>query len=63
MAAAWEQVGEIQRANQLLRQAQVMRAAGQAIHRNSLDRLPLGSLLQVTRAAHSRVLDTTRRRR
>jgi hypothetical protein len=58
MASAWEQVGEVQRANQLLRQAQVMRAAGQAIHRNSLDRLPLGSLLQVTRAAHSRVMDT-----
>ncbi|HEY1291653.1 MAG TPA: hypothetical protein VGJ60_01055 [Chloroflexota bacterium] len=58
MASAWEQVGEIQRANQLLRQAQVLRAAGQSVFRNSLDRLPIGSLLQVTRATHSRVLDT-----
>ncbi len=59
MAAAWEQVGEIQRANQILRQAQLLRAANQAVYANRLQRLPDGVLLQVTRAVHARVLETT----
>ena len=58
MAAAWDQVGEIERANQVLRQAQLVRAANQAVHRNRLERLPEGVLLQITRAVHSRVLAT-----
>jgi hypothetical protein len=59
MAAAWEQVGEMQRANQLLRQAQMLRAANQSVYSRRLQRLPDGVLLQVTRAIHGRVLETT----
>jgi hypothetical protein len=59
MAAAWEQVGEIQRANQVLRQAQVLRAANLSVYSRRLQRLPDGVLLQVTRAVHGRVLETT----
>lgn len=58
MAAAWEQVGEVERANQLLRQAQLVRAVDQSLHRNRLDRLEPGALLQVTRAVHARVQAT-----
>jgi hypothetical protein len=54
MAAAWEQLGEIERVNQFLRQAQLLRAANQSVHRNRLKRLPNGMALQVTRALHTR---------
>jgi hypothetical protein len=54
MAAAWDQLGEIERVNQMLRQAQLLRAANQSVHRNRLKRLPGGTALQVTRALHAR---------
>jgi hypothetical protein len=59
MAAAWEQVGEIQRANQLLRQAQVLRSANQSVYANRLQRLPDGAALQVTRSVHPRLQETS----
>ncbi len=55
MAAAWEQVGEIERANQLLRQAQLARAAGTALYREHLSRMSAESLLSVTAPVHARV--------
>jgi hypothetical protein len=59
MAAAWEQVGEIERANQLLRQAQLLRAANDSVLRNRLQRLPESAQLQVTRAVHARLMGGT----
>jgi hypothetical protein len=56
MAAAWDQVGEVQRANQLLRQAQLLRSANQSVYVNRLQRLPDFAAVQVTRAVHARVL-------
>ncbi len=55
MAAAWEQVGEIERANQLLRQAQLARAAGIALYRGHLSPMSAESLLAVTAPVHARV--------
>jgi hypothetical protein len=55
MASAWEQAGQIERANRILRQAQLVRAATGAVHRNHVSRLAAGPLLQITRAAHARV--------
>jgi hypothetical protein len=54
MDSAWEQVGEIERANQLLRQAQLTRSAGDAIHRHLRD-VPAASLLQFAGPVHARV--------
>jgi hypothetical protein len=58
VAAAWDQLGEIERVNQILRQAQLLRAANQAVHRNRLSQLPGGTALQVTRALHTRFRGT-----
>jgi len=55
MAAAWEQVGEIERANQLLRQAQLARAAGIALYREHLIPMSAESLVAVSAPVHSRV--------
>lgn len=59
VAAAWDQLGEIERVNQILRQAQLLRAANQAIHSNRLMQLPGGTALQVTRALHTRFRGAT----
>jgi hypothetical protein len=56
VAAAWEQFGALERANRLLRQAQLVRAAGQSIYRRHVARLSEGALLQITRAAQTRIL-------
>jgi hypothetical protein len=56
MTAAWQQAGQVEAANQLLRQAQLARAAG----RTMLDRLgsmPAATCVAVTSAVHGRVLD------
>jgi len=55
MAAAWEQVGEIQRANQLLRRAQVARAVGTSIHIRHFQKMPEATLVAVTGPAHARL--------
>ena len=55
MAAAWEQVGEIQQANQLLRRAQVARAVTTSIHSRHFGRMPEATLVDVTAPAHPRL--------
>ena len=56
MAQAWKQVGEIARANQRLRQAQLARAQGRALHLNALRAASDGTFLQITRPLHDRVV-------
>ncbi|WP_458190063.1 hypothetical protein [Haladaptatus sp. NG-WS-4] len=54
MASAWEQVGSVRQANQLLRFAQFGRVASRSLHDDLVD-IPAPSLLQVTASLHSRV--------
>ena len=56
MAQAWEQVGEVERANRRLRQAQLARAHGQSIYLGRLPALADGSFLLLTRPLHDRVI-------
>jgi hypothetical protein len=55
MASAWDQAGDLARANGMLRQAQLLRRAAQAIHRNHISKLPASTLLQLSRPVHTRV--------
>jgi hypothetical protein len=55
MASAWEQAGELERANTLLRQAQVARAVTAATRDKHLDGLPAESILRLTEPVHGRV--------
>jgi hypothetical protein len=57
VASAWDQLGEIEKANQLLRNAQVARAVGQVIYEKRLRNMPPAVLLQVTAPAQPRLLD------
>jgi hypothetical protein len=57
MTAAWQQAGRIEAANQLLRQAQLARAAGRGML-GRLDSMSAAGCLSVTAAVHGRVLDT-----
>ena len=55
VASAWDQLGEIRKANQLLRQAQLAREVAAVMHAR-LQRAPGdGAFLQLTRPTHSRV--------
>ncbi len=54
MERAWRQVGEIERANQALRQAQMARSAGGSIYADLLMLSP-SALVQLTEPAHSRM--------
>ena len=56
MASAWEQLGEIERVNQLLRQAQLARAVTGALHARHFSRFSDEMLLTVIAPARSRVL-------
>ena len=56
MERAWQQVGEIERANQALRQAQMARSAGVSMHTRHLARLSPEAIVQVTEPVHARVL-------
>ena len=56
MAEAWKQVGEIERANQRLRQAQLARAQGRALHLGALSETSDGTFLQLTRPLQDRVM-------
>jgi hypothetical protein len=56
MEAAWQQVGEIDKANEALRRAQLARAVGVKLHEAHLKQLSEGTLLQVSAPAHARVL-------
>lgn len=56
MASAWEQLGDVRRANQLIRQAQLARVVGERTHEKRL--LPLGAarVLQIAAPVASRVV-------
>lgn len=55
MASAWDQAGELERANELLRQAQLARATAAATREKHLDGLPSDAALRVTAPLHGRV--------
>ncbi len=59
MASAWEQVGEIEKANQALRQAQLARSAGTTIHEQHLKKMPAETFFHVTGAMHARIMMDT----
>jgi hypothetical protein len=59
MAAAWEQLGEIQRVNQMRRQAQLSRAVNTAYHAKHFTRFSPEALLKVSATGWSRVVVTT----
>ena len=64
MASAWEQLGEIQRINQMQRQAQLGRAVNGVYHAKTLHRFSEETLLKVAAPAQSRlVVDRDRRYR
>src|SRR5262245_7653704 len=55
MASAWAQLGDIERINQRLRQAQLSRAVNTMYHAKALNRLSEGVLMNVIAPAQSRV--------
>ncbi|MES2525065.1 MAG: hypothetical protein V4617_20370 [Gemmatimonadota bacterium] len=55
MQGAWAQVGKINEANQLLTRLQFGRYVSEALHRNHLTRLDVGTLAQVTRGVHAKL--------
>jgi hypothetical protein len=56
VASAWDQLGEIRKANQLLRQAQLARGASASMQRRHLETIASdGAYLQVTAPVHARV--------
>ena len=55
MAAAWEQVGELATANQLLRRAQVARSVSSSLHIRHFQKMSEKSLVAVTAPAHARL--------
>ncbi|EKU99426.1 hypothetical protein Lepto7375DRAFT_1468 [Leptolyngbya sp. PCC 7375] len=55
MASAWEQLDEVEKANQLLRQAQLARDVADGMMRHRLSKLRDATLMQVTRGAHNQV--------
>jgi hypothetical protein len=61
MASAWEQLGDLQRANQALRQAQLARTAGRSIHSGRLRPRADAAVLALTAPVHSRIAATTGR--
>ncbi|OFW10759.1 MAG: hypothetical protein A3H96_04560 [Acidobacteria bacterium RIFCSPLOWO2_02_FULL_67_36] len=57
MAAAWQQVGEIERANQLLRQGQLSRSGSVALFKSRFESMAPATLLQLAAPVASRVAD------
>lgn len=55
MASAWDQAGELERTNELLRNAQLARATTAAAEHKHLSTLPDDDVLRVTAPAHGRV--------
>lgn len=55
MAAAWEQVGKIDQANQILRQAQVARSVSVSLHERHFKKMPEAMLIQVTTPTHAKL--------
>ena len=56
MASAWEQMGEIERINQMLRQAQLARAVNVVYHARHFKRFSEEALLKVVAPAQSRIV-------
>jgi hypothetical protein len=56
MASAWEQLGEIERINQRLRQAQLSRAVNERYLAKTFQRLPEERLMQIVAVARSRLV-------
>lgn len=56
MAEAWRQIGAVNEANELLRQAQLGRAASERMHRRHLSRLPGADLIRLAGPVHARIL-------
>jgi hypothetical protein len=56
MASAWEQLGEIERINQMLRQAQLGRAVNAVYYTRHFNRFSEETLLKVVASAQSRVV-------
>lgn len=56
MAEAWRQIGAVNEANELLRQAQLGRAGSQRILKRHLERLPYAQFIRLTGPVHARVL-------
>jgi hypothetical protein len=56
MASAWEQLGEIERINQMRRQAQLTRAVNGVYHSKHFGRFSEETLLKVVAAAQSRIV-------
>ena len=61
MASAWEQLGEIERINQMRRQAQLGRAVNASTTPNTSARFSEETLLKVVASAQSRVVVDRRR--
>lgn len=59
MAAAWEQLGEYRRTNQLLRQAQLARAAGSHLLAKQVAGFKSGHLLQLFQGMHNELAAAT----
>jgi hypothetical protein len=55
MASAWDQAGDIRRANTMLRHAQLVRRGSQALHTNYLSKLPASTLLELSHPVHTRI--------
>jgi hypothetical protein len=55
VAAAWDQAGELERANTLLKRAQLARSVASAVQEKRLAPLPADAALRVTQPLHSRV--------
>jgi hypothetical protein len=55
VASAWDQAGELDKANTLLRQAQLARTTATAVRDKHLDGLPPAVAVRVTEPVHSRV--------
>jgi hypothetical protein len=56
MQSAWQQLGDILRANQKIRQVQVAIAAGMRVYARHFVRLDAGQQVAVTRQVHARVM-------
>lgn len=56
MASAWEQLGEIERINQMRRQAQFGRAVNNAYHARHFSKLSTETLLKILAPAQSRIV-------
>jgi hypothetical protein len=56
MASAWEQLGDVERINQRLRQAQLSRAVNERYHAKVFTRLPEETFLRVVAPGRSRVV-------